>query len=103
MHGWEDKTIGDSHISRAFQNQFGFVNGNYDGVYQAGFLISWANSIVVRAALIELPQSYYSHSDTVNGRYLQKAINAVTNLIGVLAVVHQEEVLEEVHLQMQCI
>ncbi|MCX0362051.1 SH3 domain-containing protein [Clostridium perfringens] len=82
MHGWEDKTIGDSHISRAFQNQFGFVNGNYDGVYQAGFLISWANSIGVRAALIELPQSCYSHSDAVNGRYLQKAINAVTNLIG---------------------
>ncbi|WP_278286522.1 M14 family zinc carboxypeptidase, partial [Clostridium perfringens] len=45
MHGWEDKTIGDSHISRAFQNQFGFVNGCYDGVYQGGFLISWANSI----------------------------------------------------------
>ncbi|MFH5848906.1 SH3 domain-containing protein, partial [Clostridium perfringens] len=82
MHGWEDKTIGDSHISRAFQNQFGFVNGNYDGVYQAGFLISWANSIGVRAALIELPQSCYSHSDAVNGRYLQKSINAVTNLIG---------------------
>lgn len=82
MHGWEDKTIGDSHISRAFQNQFGFVNGCYDGVYQGGFLISWANSIGVRAALIELPQSCYSHSDAVNGRYLQKAINAVTNLIG---------------------
>ncbi|HII4525958.1 TPA: SH3 domain-containing protein [Clostridium perfringens] len=82
MHGWEDKTIGDSHISRAFQNQFGFVNGNYDGVYQAGFLISWANSIGVRVALIELPQSCYSHSDAVNGRYLQKSINAVTNLIG---------------------
>lgn len=82
MHGWEDKTIGDSHISRAFQNQFGFVNGNYDGVYQAGFLISWANSIGVRAALIELPQSCYSHSDAVNGRYLQKSINSVTNLIG---------------------
>ncbi|ABG87885.1 TPA: SH3 domain-containing protein [Clostridium perfringens] len=82
MHGWEDKTIGDSHISRAFQNQFGFVNGCYDGVYQGGFLISWANSIGVRAALIELPQSCYSHSDAVNGRYLQKCINAVTNLIG---------------------
>lgn len=82
MHGWEDKTIGDSHISRAFQNQFGFVNGCYDGVYQGGFLISWANSIGVRAALIELPQSCYSHSDAVNGRYLQKSINAVTNLIG---------------------
>ncbi|HAT4186711.1 TPA: SH3 domain-containing protein [Clostridium perfringens] len=82
MHGWEDKTIGDSHISRAFQNQFGFVNGNYDGVYQAGFLISWANSIGVQSALIELPQSCYSHNDTVNGRYLQKSINAVTNLIG---------------------
>ncbi|MBI6069678.1 hypothetical protein H8K15_16945, partial [Clostridium perfringens] len=26
--------------------------------------------------------SCYSHSDAVNGRYLQKAINAVTNLIG---------------------
>lgn len=49
MHGWEDKTIGDSHISRAFQNQFGFWNGCYDGVYQGGFLISWANSIGVRA------------------------------------------------------
>ena len=48
----------------------------------------------MRAALIELPQSCYSHSDAVNERYLQKTINTVTNLMGG-AVFHKEEV----HLQ----
>ncbi|GAA0068429.1 hypothetical protein UT300002_32170 [Clostridium perfringens] len=35
-----------------------------------------------KSTLIELPQSCYSHSDAVNGRYLQKAINTVINLMG---------------------
>ena len=45
-------------------------------------MIGWAKSIGAKAALIELPGSTKSHSDVVNGRYLQKIINAVTNLIG---------------------
>lgn len=56
-----------------------------------GILVSWTNSIGIKVALIELPQSFYSYSDAVNGRYLQKSINAVTNLIGGSCVSHQDD------------
>lgn len=82
LHGWEDKTIGDSHISQCFQNQFGFVNGNYNGTYQNGFLITWAHSIGCNAALIEMPQSCSCHADAVNGNYAGKVINAISAIIG---------------------
>ena len=82
LHGWEDKTIGDPTISRCFQNQFGFVNGNFNGTYQNGFLITWAHSIGCNAALIELPASCFSHATAVNGNYAGKVINAISAIIG---------------------
>ena len=81
LHGWEDKTIGDSNISQCFQNQFHFAY-RYNGVYQNGFLITWANSIGCNAALIELPASCYSHATAVNGNYAGKVINAISAIIG---------------------
>lgn len=81
LHGWEGAAIGNPEIGEYFRNQFGFGQRSGYGDNR-GFMIGWAKSIGAKAALIELPGSTKSHSDVVNGRYLQKIINAVTNLIG---------------------
>ncbi|HFR3986066.1 TPA: hypothetical protein ACHVIO_002047, partial [Streptococcus suis] len=73
--------IGNPEIGQYFRNEFGFEQ-RYGYGDNRGFMIGWAKSIGTKAALIELPGSTRSHSDVVNGRYLQKIINAVTNLIG---------------------
>ena len=81
LHGWEGAAIGNPEIGQYFRNEFGFEQ-RYGYGDNRGFMIGWAKSIGAKAALIELPGSTRSHSDVVNGRYLQKIINAVTNLIG---------------------
>ncbi|MDZ5255151.1 SH3 domain-containing protein [Clostridium sp. LIBA-8841] len=81
LHGWEGAAIGNPEIGQYFRNQFGFEQ-RYGYGDDRGFMIGWAKSIGAKAALIELPGSTKSHSDVVNGRYLQKITNAVTNLIG---------------------
>ena len=81
LHGWEGAAIGNTEIGQYFRNEFGFEQ-RYGYGDNRGFMIGWAKSIGAKAALIELPGSTRSHSDVVNGRYLQKIINAVTNLIG---------------------
>ncbi|HHD2752364.1 TPA: M14 family zinc carboxypeptidase [Clostridium perfringens] len=81
LHGWEGAAIGNPEIGQYFRNQFGFEQ-RYGYGDDRGFMIGWARSIGAKAALIELPGSTKSHSDVVDGRYLQKITNAVTNLIG---------------------
>ncbi|WP_415338180.1 SH3 domain-containing protein, partial [Clostridium perfringens] len=81
LHGWEGAAIGNPEIGQYFRNQFGFEQ-RYGYGDDRGFMIGWAKSIGAKAALIELPGSTKSHSDVVNGRYLQKITSAVTNLIG---------------------
>lgn len=81
LHGWEEAAIGNPEIGQYFRNEFGFEQ-RYGYGDDRGFMIGWAKSIGAKAALIELPGSTRSHNDVVNGRYLQKIINAVTNLIG---------------------
>ncbi|MDK0981226.1 SH3 domain-containing protein [Clostridium perfringens] len=81
LHGWEGAAIGNPEIGQYFRNEFGFEQ-RYGYGDNRGFMIGWAKSIGAKAALIELPGSTRSHSDVVNGRYLQKIINAVTNITG---------------------
>ncbi|EPB8177073.1 SH3 domain-containing protein, partial [Clostridium perfringens] len=82
LHGWEGAAIGNPEVGQYFRNQFGFEQ-RYGYGDDRGFMIGWAKSIGAKAALIELPGSTNSHSDVVNGRYLEKIINAVTNLLNI--------------------
>ncbi|MGL5634727.1 MAG: peptidoglycan-binding protein [Sarcina sp.] len=80
MHGWEGSVLGNTEIGRQFVNQFGVTQKTLGN--PRGFLAQWAQSIGITSALFEFPTSTYSPQDVVNGRYKEKVINALSNIMG---------------------
>ena len=54
VHGWLDETIGDTHISKHYNKEFG--NKNRTNALGSGYLITWAKEkLSADVSLIEFP------------------------------------------------
>lgn len=81
LHGWEGSAIGNPEIGQHFVKQFG---SQQKGGFGNGYLIEWTSSVLgAKSALIELPQNTYSHNDVVAGRYSQKFITAIKEILNI--------------------
>ncbi|WP_338852301.1 M14 family zinc carboxypeptidase [Clostridium perfringens] len=77
VHGWEDKTIGDSNIASYFDKEFGFRN---IPKYPGGFVITYGNAIGAKSVLVELPFPK-SHEDILRRDFSGKFSRALLNIL----------------------
>jgi len=77
VHGWLNKTYGDTEIGIYFDEQFGFTNAVS---YGNGYLTTWAKSIGAKTSLIELPQPS-SASAIISNNYAGKLTNGIINML----------------------
>ena len=79
VHGWEDKTIGDSNIASYFDKEFGFRN---IPKYPGGFVITYGNAIGAKSVLVELPFPK-SHEDILRRDFSGKFSRALLNILSI--------------------
>jgi len=77
VHGWLNKTYGDSDIGLYFDQQFGF---SHSSSYGSGYLISWAKSIGAKTSLIELPMPS-SAGAIVSNNYAGKLSSGIIDML----------------------
>lgn len=77
IHGWLNKTYGDSKIGSYFGEQFGF---SHSSSYGSGYLETWAYNKGAKACLVEFPMPNSAASITSND-YSGKFANAFINMI----------------------
>ena len=77
IHGWLNKTYGNSQVGSYFGQQFGFTHSNSHG---NGYLETWAYLQGAKSCLVELPMPNSSSSITSNN-YAGKLTNALVNMI----------------------
>lgn len=77
IHGWLNKTYGNSQVGSYFGQQFGFGHSNSHG---NGYLETWAYLQGAKSCLVELPMPSSSASITSNN-YAGKLTNALVNMI----------------------
>lgn len=85
IHGWLNKTYGDSEIGKFFANQFGF---SHTSTYGSGYLVTWAKSIGVQSCLLEYPMPN-SANDIINNDYAGKTSVAICNMLNEIPVVEE--------------
>lgn len=82
IHGWLNKTYGNSQVGAYFDQQFGFSHNNSHG---SGYLETWAYQQGAKSCLIELPMPSSSSSITSNnyaGKLTNGLVNMITNISG---------------------
>lgn len=82
IHGWLNKTYGNSQVGAYFDQQFGFSHSN---TYGNGYLETWAYQQGAKSCLIELPMPSSSSSITSNnyaGKLTDGLVNMITNISG---------------------
>ena len=77
IHGWLNKTYGNSQVGSYFGQQFGFGHSNTHG---NGYLETWAYLQGAKSCLVELPMPSSSASITSNN-YAGKLTNALVNMV----------------------
>lgn len=77
IHGWLNKTYGNSQVGSYFGQQFGFGHSNSHG---NGYLETWAYLQGAKSCLVELPMPSSSASITSNN-YAGKLTNALVNMV----------------------
>lgn len=77
IHGWLNKTYGNSEIGSYFVNQFGFT---HTSTYGSGYLNTWAKSIGAQSCLLEYPMPS-SSADIINNNYSGKTSTAIRNML----------------------
>lgn len=82
IHGWLNKTYGNSQIGSYFGQQFGFTHNSTHG---SGYLENWAYQQGAKSCLIEFPMPSNSSSITSNnyaGKLTNGLVNMITNISG---------------------
>lgn len=82
IHGWLNKTYGNSQVGSYFGQQFGFGHSNSHG---NGYLETWAYLQGAKSCLIEFPMPSNSSSITSNnyaGKLTNGLVNMITNISG---------------------
>lgn len=77
IHGWLNKTYGNSQVGSYFGQQFGFSHRSTHG---NGYLETWAYNKGAKSCLVELPMPSSSSSITSNN-YAGKLTNALVNMV----------------------
>ena len=78
VHGWLDKSYGDTKVGSYFDKEFGF---SHKASYGSGYLQNWAyHQKNTRASLIEFPEPN-SSSDIIKYNYAGKFTNALVNMM----------------------
>lgn len=77
IHGWLNKTYGNSEIGKYFTSQFGFAHNN---TYGSGYLETWGKSMGMKSVLVELPEPS-SANDIINRDFSGKISNAIRNML----------------------
>lgn len=77
IHGWLNKTYGNSQVGSYFGQQFGFSHSSTHG---KGYLETWAYDQGAKSCLVELPMPS-SSSSIISNNYAGKLTNALVNMI----------------------
>lgn len=77
VHGWLNKTYGDSEIGTYYNQQF---NNTHRSAYGAGYLETWGNYMGYKSCLVELPMPS-SASDIINKDFSGKFSTATINML----------------------
>lgn len=93
IHGWLDKTYGDSEIGNYFSNQFGFT---HVARYGSGYLTTWGKAIGAKTCLVEYPMPTSSES-IINNNYSGKTSLAIRNMLNSIgqSFVEEGEIVDE--------
>ena len=78
VHGWENSTLGDSTVSKYFDNALGLNHVSNSG--SDGYLIKWGMQNGINSTLVELPLPA-NPQDVINRNLSGKFISAVNNLL----------------------
>lgn len=87
IHGWLNKTYGNSELGAYFTKQFNF---NHSATYGSGYLETWGKSIGAKACLLEYPLPS-SSDDIVNNNYSEKTAEAIRQMLNDLGTNFEEK------------